>query len=203
MFVIVRHGNTFESGETPRRIGASTDLPLTQAGFDQASALGRYFAAQGWKFSLALTSPLLRTRQTTEAILQEMEKPEKLETADFLREIEHGPDENKPEDAVRDRIGPAALDDWESEARVPPGWIVEPEKRIAAWSELFAGDASRESPVLVVTSNGAARFALMADPDLRAASKCMKTLKLPTGGFGVIERDPEGTLVPAAWGRRP
>ena len=30
--VIVRHGNTFEAGEPPRRIGARTDLPLTATG---------------------------------------------------------------------------------------------------------------------------------------------------------------------------
>jgi broad specificity phosphatase PhoE len=44
--VIVRHGNTFEAGETPRRIGARTDLPLTADGQAQADALGRWFAAQ-------------------------------------------------------------------------------------------------------------------------------------------------------------
>ena len=40
--VIARHGNTFESGETPRRVGARTDLPLTEKGRQQAQAIGHY-----------------------------------------------------------------------------------------------------------------------------------------------------------------
>ena len=27
--VVIRHGNTFEADEEPRRVGARTDLPLT------------------------------------------------------------------------------------------------------------------------------------------------------------------------------
>ena len=41
MFIVVRHGNTFEADEQPRRIGARTDLPLTAKGVEQARALGR------------------------------------------------------------------------------------------------------------------------------------------------------------------
>ena len=48
--VIVRHGNTFEAGEPPRRIGARTDLPLTATGVAQAEALARHFAANGVSF---------------------------------------------------------------------------------------------------------------------------------------------------------
>ena len=37
--LIVRHGNTFETGETPRRVGLRTDLPLSSSGRKQANAL--------------------------------------------------------------------------------------------------------------------------------------------------------------------
>ena len=47
---IARHGNTFEAGEAPRRVGRRTDLPLTAAGRAQAEALGRRFAADGVMF---------------------------------------------------------------------------------------------------------------------------------------------------------
>ena len=68
MIVIVRHGNTFETGEPARRIGAGTDLPLTRRGEQQAEALGRCFADKGWNFARILASPLQRTWQTAEAI---------------------------------------------------------------------------------------------------------------------------------------
>ncbi len=58
--VIVRHGNTFEAGEPPRRIGAGTDLPLTESGIDQARALGWHFAKNRIAFDRVLSSPLIR-----------------------------------------------------------------------------------------------------------------------------------------------
>jgi probable phosphoglycerate mutase len=199
MFVIVRHGNTFESGELPRRIGARTDLPLTAAGLAQAEALGTHFAAQGMAFAQVLVSPLARTRQTATAILRHLPGAPKAEPAQWLREIDHGPDEDATEQAVQARIGAKALAAWDEQAVPPPGWQVDAEARIAAWRALFA---SARKPVMLVTSNGAARFALVA-----AGLASGSGMKLPTGSYGVIHRGEAGTgtvtLTLAEWGRRP
>ena len=203
MFIIVRHGNTFEAGEPPRRIGARTDLPLTAQGKAQADALGEHFAGASVRFSKALISPLLRTRQTAEAILSHQPgggpSPE---TADFLREIDHGPDENATEEAITARIGAEALARWDARAVPPPDWQVDVDARIAAWRALFA-QGGESGHILLVTSNGAARFALMADPGLADAATAAGTLKLPTGGYGVIARDAKGALELKGWGIRP
>lgn len=201
MYVIVRHGNTFAAGETPRRIGARTDLPLTDKGIEQARALGALFARQGLRFTRVLVSPLLRTRQTAAEIVAALELPAEQQAADFLREIDHGPDENLFEDEVLARIGAEALAAWEHHAVAPPGWTVDAADRIAAWQSLFA--EPQAVPTLLVTSNGAARFSLMSDPALAAAAQSLPTLKLPTGGFGVIERDQDGALNLGCWGERP
>lgn len=194
-FIIVRHGNTFEAGEPPRRIGARTDLPLTAAGTAQAEALGAHFAAQGWHFARVLVSPLLRTRATAAAILGHLPGSPEPEPCDWLREIDHGPDEDMPEDAVLARIGADALAAWDERAVAPPGWTVDAEARIAGWRALFA---QSEGPVLLVTSNGAARFALMA-----AGLEAAGSLKLATGSYGAIRRGAGGMLDVAEWGRRP
>lgn len=204
MFIVVRHGNTFEAGEIPRRIGSRTDLPLTALGHAQAEALGRHFAAQGIRFARAFVSPLTRTRQTGDAILALTSQSSVLaETADFLREIDHGPDENADEESIRARIGNDALAAWDTRAIPPPGWHVEPEARLAAWRRLFASLADEEGPVLLVTSNGAARFALLADENLAAAARLASTLKLPTGGYGIIARGADDALELQGWGIRP
>jgi len=195
MFVIVRHGNTFESGEPPRRIGARTDLPLTAAGLAQADALGRHFAAQEMRFARVLVSPLTRTRQTAEAMLRHLPDAPAPRPCDWLREIDHGPDEDQSEDAVIARIGAQALADWDARAVPPPGWGVDAPARLAGWRQLFAGD---EGPVLLVTSNGAGRFALLA-AELDGAP----AMKLPTGGYGIIARDAAGGLTLIDWGKRP
>lgn len=57
---LVRHGETEWS-----RSGAHTgrtDLPLTEAGREKASAVGRFMAGRG--FALVLTSPMERARET-------------------------------------------------------------------------------------------------------------------------------------------
>lgn len=202
MFVIVRHGNTFAAGETPRRIGARTDLPLTDKGHEQAAALGALFAERKWHFARALVSPLLRTRQTAEAILSRQPSPLTSETADFLREIDHGPDENRTDEEILARVGPTALADWDAEGLPPSGWLVDADQRIAAWRALLDGYHDNGRPTLLVTSNGAARFALMALPSLRNAMNDLASLKLPTGGFGVIQRGPDGEWSVPVWGER-
>lgn len=194
-FVIVRHGNTFALGEPPRRVGSRTDLPLTDAGRAQADALGAHFAAMGWRFARVLTSPLLRTQETAAAILRHLSGSPAAEPADWLREIDHGPDEDQPEPAVLGRIGADALAAWDSAGVPPPGWSVEPETRRAAWRELFGQD---DGPVLLVTSNGAARFALLA-----AGLAGTGNLKLPTGSFGALRRGADGALQVEGWGVRP
>src|SRR5947199_1432536 len=60
--VLVRHGETewSLSGQHTSR----TDLPLIDAGVERARAIGPVLA--GWDFSLVLTSPLRRARETCE-----------------------------------------------------------------------------------------------------------------------------------------
>ncbi len=203
MFTIVRHGNTFESDETPRRIGAKTDLSLTAEGIAQARRLGSNFAARNIRFDRLLMSPLARTRQTAQAILEAQSNPPEPELANFLREIDHGPDENESEEKVLARLGAPAIEAWETHGEPPHGWIVEREARIAQWRALFVDARNAERNTLLVTSNGAARFAILADPGLVTEARTLKTLKLPTGGVGIIECDKNGVLHLAQWGRRP
>ena len=192
---IVRHGNTFEAGEAPRRIGSRTDLPLTAPGVAQAEALGRHFAASSVAFAESFSGRLTRTRETARIILETMRLPPLLETEDFLTEIDHGPDENQPEPDVEARVGRSALDAWDQRAVAPPSWDVGAGWRIPAW--LAFARAPRADSVLLATSNGAARFAPLAF-GLDIAS-----LKLRTGAYGVIEAGSDGGFRLLEWDKRP
>jgi probable phosphoglycerate mutase len=203
LLYVVRHGNTFEAGEAPRRVGSATDLPLTAAGLQQAEALGAHFARGGVQFARALSSNLKRTRSTAEAILQHQPYPLVLETADFLAEIDHGPDENQTEDAVLARIGRAALELWDSDTVPPPGWDVRAEWRRARWLA-FADEvmtAHRDDAILLVTSNGAGRFSLSAF-GLKPGGK-PAGMKMRTGSYGVVEAGGGGRFRLVEWDKRP
>ncbi|MEO1660846.1 MAG: histidine phosphatase family protein [Pseudomonadota bacterium] len=199
---IVRHGNTFDKGDTVTRVGARTDLALSTSGQTQVEALALHFmATQTAGFGAAYCSPLQRTRQTAETVLAVYDPRPPLETLEFLREIDYGPDENQPEDAVIARIGEAALTAWDDNAVPPPGWDVDPERLKRAWRDLI-GSASTDrgvGPVLIVTSNGIARFVLDAVTKFEARPD---SIKLKTGAYGHLRVSGE-TVTLINWNIRP
>lgn len=190
---IVRHGNTFDKGDIVTRVGGRTDLPLSVSGRAQAQALATHFAAM--TFATARSGPLKRTRETANAILAAQAGPPDLTTDLFLREIDYGPDENRPEDEVVARIGKAALDAWEHDSIPPPGWRVDPAAITGNWQQLFSELRDEQGDHLIVTSNGIARFALAAAEVQRPDAK------LATAAYGVIELSPNPAVI--HWNLRP
>ncbi|MGC4252377.1 MAG: histidine phosphatase family protein [Sphingobium sp.] len=191
---IVRHGNTFESGAPPCRIGAGTDIPLVATGQAQADRLGAWFAEQPFAIRHIFSGPLLRARETAERIGTALGKP----IAAFLpwlNEIDHGRDEGLPESEVLARIGAQAIEAWDEQAIAPPGWQVDAEERIAAWKTYFTdGEAGTD---ILVTSNGAARFALVA------LGLPLASLKLRTGALGELLIEADGHVELQCWDYRP
>jgi len=196
--IIVRHGNTFVAGEPPRRIGARTDIPLVDSGRAQAKALGALFA-QSARFDRLLAGPLRRTQETARIIAAAQSHPIAIETCDWLAEIDHGPDEDMPEDKVLARLGAVTLAAWDDNAVAPTHWIVDADRRIEAWRGLLEGASGR---TVIVTSNGAARFALLAHRDLLRQARQLPSMKLRTGAWGCILRE-KAVLSLDAWDQRP
>ncbi|MEC3912378.1 histidine phosphatase family protein [Sphingobium sp. CR2-8] len=191
---IIRHGNTFASSAQARRVGSRTDIPLVESGVAQADRLGQWFAGQTLPIDRLLASPLQRARQTADRIAIATGHAQD-GTRDWLGEIDHGPDEGRPEAEVVARIGAQALADWDERGVAPDGWIVDADRRISAWRAFFA---EREAGVdLLVTSNGAARFALIA------AGLPLGALKLRTGAFGELAVDATGAVTLLRWDERP
>lgn len=187
---IVRHGNTFDKGDSILRVGGRTDLPLSVSGREQARILSE--ALSDIDFAKAYSSNLKRTRQTAEAILGSQD----YKLASFLTEIDYGPDEGKPEADVIARIGAEALSAWDEHAIPPDDWHVDVEGLRTAW-QAFLASCEPVGNTLVVTSNGVARFLLdvvRCDVDV--------PLKLRTGSYGMIDLTPRGPVL-SGWDIRP
>jgi broad specificity phosphatase PhoE len=195
---VVRHGNTFDTGDVVTRVGGRTDLPLSNSGTAQAAKLAAHFAST--PFAAALASPLERTRATAQAILGTRTDAPALLIRSFLREIDYGVDENQPEEIVAARLGDAALKAWDEDGTVPPGWDVDPAAIRAGWTELLAVIAAlpETANVLIVTSNGTARFL----PDVVDAKPDGLDRKLKTGAWGEIRVAPGRSEI-VAWNVRP
>lgn len=193
--IILRHANTFDPGDTVTRVGARTDLPLSSSGRVQADSLARSFAG-GPAFDRILAGPLRRTLETADTIAG----AGAVTVSEALREIDYGPDENRPEADVIARIGADALRAWEEAAIAPAGWRVDPDGRTRMWRELFDEIAAMPdgSRVLAVTSNGVARFALSAADQVPSGTP----LKLRTAAWGTLEIGAGGAARVIDWDQR-
>lgn len=185
--IIARHGNTFENGQTPTRVGARTDLPLTEAGRQQARAIGRYLKDHRLIPDVVYASALSRAQETAKLAIKESGVSNPVFTLDIFNEIDYGPDENKTEAEVIARIGERAIRDWDDHGIVPGGWLADADKIINDWrgfaSQIRAHDDNET--VLVVTSNGIARFAPHITGDFEGFAKT-HPLKLSTGALGIL-----------------
>lgn len=65
-FVFLRHGESIGNAEA--RWQGQSDYPLNETGRAQAQALAKRWQEEGAKFDLAITSPLVRAKETAEII---------------------------------------------------------------------------------------------------------------------------------------
>ena len=187
--IIARHGNTFETGQTPTRAGARTNLPLTAKGYEQAKKLGEYLAANSLLPDRVIAAPLIRTMETAKTALISAGLTDiPVQSDGIFTEIDYGADENKTDEEVIARIGKQALDEWNLSAKVPDGWLVNPQEIIQNWKDFAAAlikesessTDDNDSVTLVVTSNGIARFAPYITGDF-ARFSAEHNIKIGTG----------------------
>jgi 2,3-bisphosphoglycerate-dependent phosphoglycerate mutase len=101
-FVFLRHGESV--GNAQSRWQGQSDYPLTEKGRAQATALAERWKSEGAKFDLAITSTLMRARETAEIITSALNV--KLETDDIWLERAIGEMEGLTADEVRRKPKP-------------------------------------------------------------------------------------------------
>ena len=209
--IIARHGNTFTKEQTPTRVGGRTDLPLVET--ERGTAVGKYLKQRGYEPVKVFAAPLKRTMETARLAVAAMDKDLPVEETDDFVEIDYGPDENKTEAEVINRLGRHYLEKegqnlsllseqdiinkgeevlawWNEKALVPDGWVVSPCDIIATWKS-FADKIEKEyrdKDVLLVSSNGVIRFAPYLTGDF-ATFAAEHDIKVTTGGVCVFEKD--------------
>jgi len=199
--LIARHGNTFDKGDVLLRVGKHTDLPLSVSGKEQALKLGEFFKNNDIHVDKAYSSNLQRTVQTAQIALETCGDAIDVIPLSMFDEIDYGPDEGKAEDEVVARLGEGALKLWDSKAIPPNGWNVDVEQIKRDWQDFAKGVKDSGETILVVTSNGIARFApyILIDHDEFIANN---KIKLSTGAISCIEYE-NGRWVAKYWNVKP
>jgi probable phosphoglycerate mutase len=190
LLMIARHGNTFSPGDVVTRVGARTDLPLSPSGLEQGWRLGLYLREKNLLPDAVYTSSLQRTTQTAEQAFAAADITRDINVNPLFNEIDYGIDENKPEAEVVARVGAEALKAWDEDAVVPDGWKVDVPTIIRGWidfGEKIARDEAGKK-ILVVTSNGIARFAPHLTGDFAGFRRAHK-LKISTGALCLLAHE--------------
>jgi probable phosphoglycerate mutase len=193
--IIARHGNTFGKGETPKRVGARTDLPLVEE--ERSRFIGRYLKKNDLIPQEVFASPLKRTIRTAQLAMEEMDLKQEIILLHEFTEIDYGPDENKTEEEVFWRLGNGdsekgkeVIEAWNRQGIVPVGWIVDPEKIVKdwfQWAESRVNKKGENACSLIVTSNGIIRFAPYLTGDFEYFAK-NNDIKASTGSIAVFEK---------------
>jgi probable phosphoglycerate mutase len=195
IIVVARHGNTFAKGETPRRIGAKTNLPLVET--LRGTSVGLYLKAHALVPSAIYAAPLSRTLQTAELAAAACGAEVAITELNEFTEIDYGPDENKTEEEVFLRLGAgdpnrgrATVEAWNVSATVPDGWRVDVRRIVDAWLEFAAAVETglKGKIALIVTSNGIIRFAPHLTGDFDGFANGHE-LKVATGAVCIFEKD--------------
>lgn len=201
--IIARHGNTFDPGDQVVRVGCKTDMPLSVSGIHQAELIGKYVKKNRIHLAAVFTSTLKRTIETATVALESAGQNVPITHLQLFNEVDYGPDEGKTEEQVIARIGEHAIHDWNTLAVVPPGWIVDPQVVVENWKR-FAANMLLKFPdqtVLVITSNGIARFAPYLTHNFLEFSE-KHNIKLGTGCLAAMSHKGDNWQIDY-WNERP
>jgi len=186
--LLVRHGNTFEDGTVPTRVGARSDLALTQKGLAQALTFASAARSAGLCLGPFLAGPLQRTR---DFVAHGFDVVPTLDTR--LREIDYGDWEGLTDAEIAARVGAAMLEDWNRRCVWPHG---------QNWAPDDANGSTRFVPVLV-SSQGVLRYFAKLDAAFFAQAQRDGKLGVATGSCCGVRVAPTGALAVDFWNDKP
>ncbi|NEO26912.1 MAG: histidine phosphatase family protein [Kamptonema sp. SIO4C4] len=155
--LLVRHGETNWNLES--RFQGTMDIPLNEKGREQARKAADYL--KGVKIDFAITSPMLRPKETAELILEHHAQVS-LETRDRLLEIGHGTWEGKLESEI-EAAYPGMLEQWKTApetVQMPEGENLQQvwDRAIATWQDIvqqYSNHTASNSPTGMVVAHDA------------------------------------------------
>jgi probable phosphoglycerate mutase len=174
---LVRHGNTFEAGETPVQVGARTDLCLTAQGRRQAEEVGKYLIAQALRPAAIYAGTLKRQIESAQLIARAVKSPLNLhETA--LTEIDYGAWEGLTAEEI-ERRWPEEYAQWTKAGEWPEkifnGSRQNHKLQLELWLQRLRNTYAPGDVIIAVSSNGLIRFfsdATIPDPKVKTGHFC-------------------------------
>ncbi len=181
--ILLRHGNTFESHETPLQVGSQTDLPLTETGKTQALDFAHYLIKEKIIPSAIYAGGLKRQIETAQIVAKELCIEDKMHLhEEALNEVDYGSWEGLSSEQIL--MGwPDEYAAWSQQSFWPEAifgrsfdWHRD---QIKEWMEHLGSIYKGDEMVVGVTSNGIMRFFYSLCKETNSA----EAGKVKTGNF--------------------
>lgn len=188
--ILVRHGNTFEKGETPKQVGSRTDLPLTADGRKQAEDVALYLASKHQTPNAIYAGMLKRQTETAQIIGKILKVEDCIHLNEpALNEVDYGLWEGLTADEIASRW-PNEYANWAETSQwghgIFGGDFNQLMRGIRKWIEVIKDSYHPGDTVIGVTSNGIIRFFYSFLPlewNRQIEGRKMEDLKVKTGHF--------------------
>ena len=155
---LVRHGNTFDSGQKIVWVGSKENPPLTSHGRAQARSVATYFKTKEIIPQSVYSGPLLRATQFAYIIAEETKFSDQVQISHALNELDYGDWSGKSNEEIIAAHGERKFKDWDERGIWPDGcsWGSDQQTIINETKKFISSLTS--ASVLAVTSNGRLRF---------------------------------------------
>jgi phosphoserine phosphatase len=191
--LLVRHGET--DWNRQGRFQGQIDVPLNPTGHQQAQQAAEFLKSEPINF--AVSSPMLRPKETAEAILQHHPQVTLAFQSDFC-EISHGTWEGKLEAEIAQEYA-QELEQWRTQPEVvqmPEGENLQQvwDRAIAAWNELVESARSEDrgtTQVGLVVAHDAINKVILSHV-VGAGAEKFWSFKQGNGAVSVIDYPTEG-----------
>lgn len=190
--ILARHGNTFSPKDKVVWVGQETDLPLAEAGHQQAKRLGEALRDAKIVLSRIYCGPLQRTLRYAEIVGQEMPVSAEPIVDQRLVEIDYGTWEGLSSAEIIERFGLEDIAAWEQHSIWPtsPAWRPSEAsllRRIEEFTQYLIRAHGEDDTVLAISSNGVLRFFLRLIAGAFEQHVRAGRVKVATGNVCIID----------------
>ncbi len=206
--MLLRHGNTFEAGETAVQVGCQTDMPLTEKGLLQAQLFTDLLKQQKLIPNAIYSGSLQRQTQTADIVHQSFNHATLIKQQNALDEIDYGLWEGLSADEIHAKW-PSEYKAWQEQARWPENvfntQLQDHQIALKQWITQVSQVVPENGLVVAVSSNGIIRLMLQWIPEqwnMLVYEKKMDSYKVGTGHYCDLTIN---NLVPTinAWNIKP
>jgi len=183
--IFSRHGNTFEPNTPAVWVGCESDLPLVEAGIEQAKTFAKALSQSGIKIDAVYCGPLKRTLSYAQIILKELQSNLTPIVDLRLSELNYGGWAGLTNQQIGEKYGIEMLENWEKHCKWPLNVWKSSEPIVREEVVSFANDLvtrhKKDDVILVISSNGKLRYFLSLIPGEFEERVKTESVKIKTG----------------------